>query len=337
MKERLVTTTMRNEGPFILEWVAWYRMLGFDHLLVFYNDCDDRSPKLLRALEAEGVLTAVRYRSKTDLPVKRKYLRLMSKHPRVQAAEWVFNIDVDEFLVIHKGDGLLQDLLDAFAPDSPHAIGIHWRCFGDSGYPFWEDVPTHRRFTLASESLHRTNAFFKTLVRHPKDFWRIGIHSPKGWRGEGRWGVAPNLLKRCDGRTMRSYHPKDSPIMKTRAPWITHDYAQLNHYATRTRESYALKKGTLSAAANKDRYTNSFFRNMNCNDTEDHSALKYTERFEAAYAQLAALPGVMRLHHLCCMDYIKRLAVVHEFEAKDDPRWRHHRDRAAALKVSPAP
>lgn len=59
MKERLVTTTMRNEGPFILEWVAWYLMLGFDHIVVFYNDCTDHSPALLQALDAAGILTAV--------------------------------------------------------------------------------------------------------------------------------------------------------------------------------------------------------------------------------------------------------------------------------------
>ncbi|WP_417281046.1 glycosyltransferase family 2 protein [Celeribacter sp.] len=324
MKERLVTTTMRNEGPFILEWVAWYRMLGFDHLVVFCNDCDDHSPALLQALDTAGLLTAVAYTPDPDLPVKRSYLKQMSEHPRVRAAEWVFNIDVDEFLVIHKGDGLLPDLFDAFDMAQTHAIGIHWRCFGDSGYFSWDDVPTHRRFTLASESLHPGNAFFKTLVREPTEFWRIGIHSPKGWRGEGRWGVAPNLLKRCDGRTMRSYHPKDSPIMKTGAQWITHDYAQLNHYATRTRESYALKKGTPSSAANKNRYTSSFFNSKNRNDTEDQSALKYAARFDAAHAELTALPDVLRLHHLCCVDYLERLAVVHGFDAKEDSRWQHH-------------
>lgn len=34
----------------------------------------------------------------------------MAEHPRIRVAEWVFNIDVDEFLVIHKGAGRMQDL-----------------------------------------------------------------------------------------------------------------------------------------------------------------------------------------------------------------------------------
>ncbi|NIY79608.1 MAG: glycosyltransferase family 2 protein [Rhodobacteraceae bacterium] len=336
MKERLVTTTMRNEGPFILEWVAWYRMLGFDHLVVFYNDCTDHSPELLEALDAAGVLTAVSYTPNPDLPVKRTSLKLMAEHPRIRAAEWVFNIDVDEFLVIHKGEGRLQDLFDAFPIKQVHAIAVHWRCFGDGGYGSWEDTLTHRRFTRASLRRHKGNVFFKTLIRWPNHFWRFGVHSPKGWRGHGEWGTPPNVMKRCDGATLRRFHPKDSSVKMTQPRWITHEYAQLNHYASRTFESFALKMGTLSSAANKDRYTETFFKGKNRNEELDEGALKYADRFDAVYAELTALPDVMRLHHLCCMDYIERLAEVHGFVAEDDPRWQHHRNEVAARTVNPA-
>lgn len=46
---------MRNEGPFIVEWVSWYRMLGFE-VLVVTNDCTDHSVELLQALQAAGWL-----------------------------------------------------------------------------------------------------------------------------------------------------------------------------------------------------------------------------------------------------------------------------------------
>lgn len=331
MGERLVVTTMRNEGPFILEWVAWYLMLGFDHLVVFYNDCTDHSPELLQALDAAGVLTAVPYVPDPERPVKQTTLKLMSTHPRIRAAEWVFNIDVDEFLVVHVGDGLLDDLLAQFDMTETHAIAVHWRCFGDNGYLRWEDVPTHRRFLRTSERRHKGNVFFKTLVRWPTDFWRLGVHSPKGWRGKGAWGIPPNQIKRCDGATMRRYHPKDCPVMMTQSRWITHEYAQLNHYASRTWESFALKMGTKSTVAGKDRYTETFFRGKNRNEELDESALKYAERFDAVYGEFTREPELMRLHHLCCMDYVERLAAVHGFEAQDDPRWLFHQSEGARL------
>lgn len=325
MGERLVVTTMRNEGPFILEWVTWYLMLGFDHLVIFYNDCTDHSPGLLRRLDDAGLITAVEYTPKPDKPVKHTALPLIMSHPRVQAAEWVFNIDVDEFLVIHEGDGRLDDLLSAFKVNRIHGIAVHWKCFGDSGQETWEDGLTHRRFTQASESRDRGNIFFKTLIRWPRDFKRLGIHSPKGWQGDGAWGQAPNVLKRCDGSTMRKYDPDTNSLKFTLSRWITHDFAQLNHYAVRTRESYALKMGKPSTAAGKDRYTDAFFEAKNRNETEDTSALKYRAGFDAIYAELAALPDVMKLHHRCCMDYVERLAEVAGASAEDDPRWKHHR------------
>ena len=49
---------MRNEGPFIVEWVCWYRMLGFD-VLIATNDCTDHSVALLDRLAEEGWLKKV--------------------------------------------------------------------------------------------------------------------------------------------------------------------------------------------------------------------------------------------------------------------------------------
>ncbi|MGB0799487.1 MAG: glycosyltransferase family 2 protein, partial [Planktomarina sp.] len=38
---------MRNEGPFIVEWVAHMRHIGVADLLVYTNDCDDGTDVLL--------------------------------------------------------------------------------------------------------------------------------------------------------------------------------------------------------------------------------------------------------------------------------------------------
>ncbi len=50
----LTFTVMKNEGPFILEWVAWQRLMGVDHILVFTNDCDDGTDAILDELDRMG-------------------------------------------------------------------------------------------------------------------------------------------------------------------------------------------------------------------------------------------------------------------------------------------
>ena len=49
MKITLVTT-MRNEGPHLLEWIAHHRAAGVSDFLVYNNDCEDGTEALLELL-----------------------------------------------------------------------------------------------------------------------------------------------------------------------------------------------------------------------------------------------------------------------------------------------
>ncbi|MBL4751427.1 MAG: glycosyltransferase family 2 protein [Amylibacter sp.] len=41
---------MKNEGPYLLEWVAHHKALGFDHIVVCTNDCEDFTVEILKCL-----------------------------------------------------------------------------------------------------------------------------------------------------------------------------------------------------------------------------------------------------------------------------------------------
>ena len=43
-----LVSCMRNEGLFVLEWVAYHALLGFDDILVFTNSCTSGSELFLR-------------------------------------------------------------------------------------------------------------------------------------------------------------------------------------------------------------------------------------------------------------------------------------------------
>jgi len=47
---------VKDERPYMLEWVAWYRLLGFDRILIYSNDCSDGTDRLLDAMQAEGLV-----------------------------------------------------------------------------------------------------------------------------------------------------------------------------------------------------------------------------------------------------------------------------------------
>ena len=49
--QKLVLSTMKNEGPFVLEWVAHHRAIGFDGFVIFSNDCTDGTDRILDRLD----------------------------------------------------------------------------------------------------------------------------------------------------------------------------------------------------------------------------------------------------------------------------------------------
>lgn len=321
-----VIASMRNEGPFLVEWVTWYRLLGFTDILIVTNDCTDPSPALLAALQAEGW---VRHLDVTIPPGRRitpTKLAAAKRHPTVRQADWVFTCDVDEFLVIHAGEGKLADLLAV--PGRPVlGISVNWRHFGADGQTAWQDGLVHRLHRRAAPEGFALNRWVKSLMHLPIRYRALGEHGPVGIADP----ATPDLpWVNADGVAVPDWAPEPDRIRTLPAALTSYATAQINHYMVRNPESFALKKGTPSPVAGRDRYTDDYYARGDRNEVQDDCALRHAAAFDALHAQAMALPDVARLHHLCCMDYVARLAAAQGRDPTTDPRWQAHRARAGA-------
>ncbi len=330
MKGSLVVTAMRNEGPFILEWVAWQKMLGFEHILVMHNDCTDHSPQLLRQLQRHGVLTKRNHTPPEGTPPQVAAFTAAHGHPLVHEAKWMFICDIDEFLVIHKGDGTISALLPEGEPGFA-GMAIHWLIYGDAGLTDWQDELVHRKFQHAATERTKQNNCFKSFVYKPLQYEKFGNHIPHGWRGEGEWNTGARHWILADGTGLDDYHPTKNHMNGTLPRQISHKVAQVNHYILQEREKFTLKQSRKSAATLTERYTDDFLRRFNHNQVKNPTALKYQSRFDAEYARLLEIPGIKRLHHLCCADFIADLCADQGQDPAADPRYRHHTNLAEHL------
>src|SRR4029077_12214959 len=85
-----VVTSIRNEGPWILEWIAFYRALKFDSIIIFHNDNDDGSDELLSLLNSAGVIHLIRNNvSRTISPQKKAFNYSVHLLPLVHSHQWV--------------------------------------------------------------------------------------------------------------------------------------------------------------------------------------------------------------------------------------------------------
>jgi len=330
LKDSVVVTAMKDEGPFILEWVAWQKMLGFDQILVMHNDCTDHSPQLLRLLERAGVLVQKRHDiPEGQFPQPSVHIRA-TRHRLVRKAAWVFVTDVDEFLVVHTGDRSVAALAESFA-DVATGMAINWRVFGSGGEAEWRDTFVHRRFTRNGGPDARQNSCYKTLFRTPASFGRLRAHGPEDWSGSKPWGEGDRVFVLADLSPFPDYHPTPAPLNGTPHERMSNQLAQVNHYAVQTQEQIAFKHGRGNSASNRARYTDDFFRRFDRNEEVDTAALDYGAGFDAAYAALAAIPGVMRLHHLCCADYVAAMCTKRGDDPAADSRYAYHRNKAGSL------
>lgn len=330
MQGSLVLTAIRNEGPYLLEWIAWHKMLGFENILVLFNDCTDHSPQLLRLLDRSGEIVSKKHEPRPGHFPKPECYRVARQHPLVKQAKWMLTIDVDEFLVVHVGDRTIGALLND--GDVPFAsMAINWRLFGGAYEKTWKDSLVHRRFDKSSEVGYFRNTPIKSLVRDPRLYNPLNSHCVSGWSGEGTWGEDGNYCALTDGSRFDEYHPNKRPQNRVPEDRMLHHVAEINHYAVRTEEEFDYKKGRPAPADGADRYTEQFRRILNRNDEENLSAISYGDRFDAEYDRLCQIPGVLRLHHLCCADFIVSMCEKRGDDPKADPRFKYHKDMAKSL------
>jgi hypothetical protein len=141
---------MRNEGPFIVEWLAWYRMLGFTDVVVVTNDCTDRSPDLLDALQEAGWLFHIRRNVPPGLGITRRKLAAARKHAAVLQADWVLVCDVDEFLSSILDRACWPTCLRCITPRMAARSALAFRSTGRSSAPAASGALSTGRFIGSS-------------------------------------------------------------------------------------------------------------------------------------------------------------------------------------------
>jgi hypothetical protein len=229
--------TVRNEGAFLLEWLAHHRACGITDFLVFSNDCDDGTDAMLDRLQALGWLEHVPNPGPHPQGPQWAALKRADSHPLVRGADWLMCLDVDEFVNIHVGDRTIPALLAAL-PEAT-AIPLTWRLFGNAGVVGIEDRPVTQTFTRAAPAvLHWPwrAVLFKTLFRNDGTYGKLGVHRPRSPDRDRltaqRWYDGSGQLLHKAFHTTRLFTDLGRDV---------YALAQLNHYALGSMEGYLVK------------------------------------------------------------------------------------------------
>lgn len=261
--------TVRNEGAFLLEWLAHHRAVGITDFLVFSNDCQDGTDLMLDRLQALGWLTHVPNSGPHRGGPQWTALKRADRHPLVTGADWLITFDIDEFINVRVGNRTLPALLDAL-PEAT-AIPITWRMFGNSGVARFVDAPLTETFTRAApERLYWPwqAMMFKTLYRNDGSYRRIGIHRPR--KPDPDRLPAQRWFDGSGRRLPEIFHRERLFSNPGSAPF---GLVQLNHYALGSAESFILKCDRGNSFQNSQPTTMDYWVDRNFNDVVEDSIL----------------------------------------------------------------
>lgn len=304
-------TAVKDEGPDLLEWVAYHRLIGFDRIVVYSNDCTDGSDDLLDRLAAMGWLTHRRHSPPPGVSAQDNVARLAFDDPLRQGANWAMWLDADEFLVVRPGAGGLADLIAAAG--RARGVAVNWRIFGSMGHestlPGQLSTDRFRDCAALDDTFSRT---VKTLYRPGPEITALGIHRPLWCPGTG-----PRVLG-SDGKPLNSrflFSPKKNGrprdmVGQGRQSWAL---AQVNHYAVKALDRLALKRARgngLEPGSTPDRFGADYLGWFDRNEESDDTILRHLPALRALMAGALDDPALAAAYRQTATLQAERLALV---------------------------
>ena len=272
---------VKNEGPYLLEWVAWHRLQGITTFFIADNGSDDGTTALLDAMARAGLVIHFRFVPAPGVaPQLPAYRRIIRRYGH--RAQWFAFFDADEFLRPLPGCPDFSAWL-AGLPESVGAVGVNWACYGSSG----RDAPgqglIHERFTRRGEDGFHRHLIIKSVVR-ARDYRRTSGTPHDFLLEPGR------ALVDTTGRPFGDRQRKLGS-----SPERVWGAARLDHFLVKSYSEYRFKKAARgSATLNKLIRDDDFFRKNDANGQTDPTTPAEIASLTAEMAILRArLQGIV--------------------------------------------
>ncbi len=265
----------KNETDYFVEWLAYYRLLGFDKIIVYDNRSNQEFRNMLRKFaRANLIVHRVWDKGLTEAPQISAYRHAIKN----ETNDWILFVDCDEFLVLKNSKNINEIIAPLHARTEISLVGINWKMFGDSGLETKDSRPLIEKFTKCAapefpanfhiKSFHRVSMMSSKIHMHACETKGQMVHaSGKELFMSDKWGVSQTQ---------------------------EFEVAQINHYYTKTYEEYLFKTLRGHPASrdfhpSKYHYDRQVFDINNRNDTEDMSIQPRLDEVKVEIARLNAM------------------------------------------------
>lgn len=254
--EMAIVSISKNEGPYIIEWIEFHRLVGVNKFYFYDNESNDGTKEILRPYIEKQIVeyTFIKGIGK-QLDT---YNDAIKRHKN--ECRWMAFIDMDEYLmpsVTFKPLSKIVDEIVYSAGSGAAGVGVNWALYGTSGFKTRPDGLVTENYKYRAENEYYLNFHIKCICNPRLVTNYISPHYPLYIRG---------------GYTVKEAY--GTRIIGWGANHIIYKNLRINHYVTKSEEEYKAKR----ARGMGDRagtYDDDYFVNNNKNDILDFSMKPY--------------------------------------------------------------
>lgn len=213
-----ICAIFKDEARYILEWLAFHRLVGVDQFVLYDNASSDGGADLIRRSAFASRVTLIDWPG-TGMQIP-AYQDFCANHAARFA--WAAIIDLDEFIMPMEGMSIREPLARRTYSDYS-AILLQWLMFGPSGHQHSPNGLVLENYTKRLPEHFPASRHVKSLVRG---------------KAVSTAGTTPHIVNvsgpTCNtrGQTVLSY--AEQPIE-------CHEVMAIHHYFTRARDDWTAK------------------------------------------------------------------------------------------------
>ena len=251
-----IAIIIKNEAPYIQEWIEYHIKKGFKKIYLYDNESTDNLVGILQKYIATGV---VEYKLLPGVARQMDAYNDALRKSR-KKREYLMFLDADEFVFLKRQtDNFLELVNEYFSSNSSiGGLAINWVVFGSSG--FIEKTPglVTQKYVMRSNNYFEVNKHVKTICDPRKVAGVLNPHYPE---------YLPN------------YYAVNLQYEVVEGAFSKHDVnarVRINHYFTKSKEEFEAKKSRGMADSDRTR-KDSEFALHDRNEVRDESMHAYGE------------------------------------------------------------
>ena len=243
---------VKNEGPYLEEWVSYHHILGVDKFLIYDNNSDDNTKKILKPFIDKGIVEYIYFPGKAMQVVA--YTDAINRFKN--RTKLMGFIDLDEFVVLFK-EANLFNFSDRIINTNMYAAGvaIQWLYYGSSGHEKKPHGLVIENYTW--RELPEKNPLTKTIGNPRLMQCSLNPHLPIYKYG------ACNVLE--NGTV--NYGPRSLSVHM--------ECIRINHYALKSKEEFLKKRNRGFADTADMKRMDDWFELRDAKDVQDFFICKY--------------------------------------------------------------